>query len=72
MSEQSQYPGPQTSSPAVWLILGVAFAGIGAAVMAGGDEAQAFGAVIAVVGGILLTLGIIAKGVEIGIRSARD
>lgn len=80
MSEQENEPWPDgrdrlrmaPASAFSWILVGALLAFFGGAVASGDDDSEMVGAIIAAVGGLLLTIGAIAKGVEIGIRSARD
>lgn len=71
-TEKRDYPGTPTTSAAALFVIGLVLLVVGAAIAAGGGDGESFGAVILGIGGIFTTIGMIAKGVEIGIRNARD
>lgn len=70
VAETKRYPGTPNSSPGLWLALGTVIGFIGGVIAGGGSEGV--GVLVASIGGALFAIGIIAKGVEVGIRNARD
>lgn len=71
--ERPRYPGNPNSSPGLWLALGTLLGFFGAMMAVGGNVGVAVvGTILASVGGALFLIGAVAKGVEVGIRNARD
>ena len=58
-----------SASPVSLIVLGMAVALLGVLLV---PASSLLGLVVAVVGGVVAHVGIIAKGVEIGMRAARD
>lgn len=71
VSDERGYPGFPSSTPAHWLGGGIGLSALGG-VIATASGGEAVGIVIASVGGVILAVGAVAKGVEVGIRNARD
>lgn len=68
----ADYPGFPSSTPTHWLGAGAALTALGGSIAAGASGGEGVGIVIASVGGVILAVGAVAKGVEVGIRNARD
>lgn len=67
----ADYPGFPSSTPTHWLGAGAALSALGGGI-ATTPNGEGVGVVLVAIGGTVLLVGAVAKGVEVGIRNARD